>query len=94
MISSLRDWISAISAISIIISLIDVITPENSAGKFVSLAGSLILTFVILSPIVNFNFAEIDFVGMDFHYGIEEQVNRVIENNEKLKVIVETEKDE
>lgn len=91
MISIIGRWISAIAGISIIVSLIDAITPENAAGKFASLAGSLILTFVILSPFTNFNLSQLNYDEIDFNYKVEEHVKMAIENNNNLRTTIEAE---
>ena len=88
MITSIRNWVVAIVVISIVLALFDAITPENSAGRFANLCGSLILTFVVISPIVDFNFSDDIFDRLEYNNSLIEYVEQRVQENNKLEVLI------
>lgn len=85
MIVSVRNWVNMIAGISIVLALLDAITPNNSAGRFAGLCGSLILMFALVFPLKGFVFSEDDFVLRKYDSEIEEYVEHAVEENNNLK---------
>ena len=82
----IREWVVAIASVTIIIATISSICPKNSAGRIVFLCGSILLSFVLISP----------FKGLDapalarYNAEMEKQITRRTEALERLNF--ETEK--
>ena len=90
MIASVRGWVASIAGISILMAMLDAITPNNSAGRFLGLCGSLILMFVVLSPLKGLGFIEDELTAWKYDFEIEEYVERAVEENNNLeKLIIE-----
>ncbi len=85
MIGAVRNWVSMIAGISIVLALLDAITPNNSAGRFAGLCGSLILMFALVFPLKGFVFSEDEFALRKYDSEIEEYAEHAVEENNNLK---------
>lgn len=85
MIEAVKRWVSMITVISIILALVNSITPQNSAGKFAAMCGSLILTFALLSPIIGFRPSTEVFEMPEYKKMISEQVEWALKGNDELE---------
>ena len=87
LVDSVRNWVAAIATISIVLAFFDAILPVNTAGRFSALCGSLILTFVVIYPLADFKTFDIDFLNFNYD-GLGEYVEQRVEENGNLEKII------
>ncbi len=72
-------WIAGISAVALMVSVISVIAPKNSAGRAASMLGSILVLIALVSPLFDFEASQILGIGR----GYEEEISKRIEETEK-----------
>ena len=85
MIEYISGWVHSVSAVAMIMAIITVLTPKNTAGRTAMLCGSIILTAVLVSPIKAFDMEKVSEYDRDFKFEIEEKANAIVMTGEKMK---------
>ncbi len=81
----IRSWVSAIAAVTMMMAVVSVLTPKNSAGRAVMLCGSIIMMVVLVSPIKKLDVSALSGYGARFQKEIEFRAEQVSRQNEKLR---------
>ncbi len=70
----ISSWIAGISAVALMVSVISVIAPKNSAGRVASMLGSILVLVALVSPVFDFEASEIIGVGKAYEESVSERV--------------------
>lgn len=76
---------SAIAAVTMIMAVVSVLTPKNSAGRAVMLCGSIIMMVVLVSPFKKLDVSALSDYSARFEKEIEHRAEQVRRQNEKLR---------
>ncbi len=71
-----KTWIASLCAVTFIMSVVAAIAPKNSAGKVCSMLGSIILIFVLVSPLKQISSSEIFAIGRVYQSRIDERIQK------------------
>lgn len=86
----IKDWISSVTAASILVSAALALTPNGSVKKVVRLVGGLILLIVLSAPLKELDFKDIAFYNMQYRADYEKYEEKLIkENSVMIKSIIE-----
>lgn len=87
-----KDWVGGICAVTIIVSVIKAVVPQNSAGRCVQLAGALVLIMAVISPFKSLSVSDIMKNDRGYELEFERQSRHLQEENENIqKEIIEKE---
>lgn len=75
----IRSWIAGISAVVLIVSVISVIAPKNTAGRVVSMLGSILVLVAFVLPVLDLEALSL----IDAGEAYKETVSEKIEKTEK-----------
>ncbi len=81
----IHSWVSAIAAVTMMMAVVSVLTPKNSAGRAVMFCGSIIMTVVLVSPIKKLDVAALSGYSARFEKEVERRAEQVSRQNEKLR---------
>lgn len=59
MMAAVREWLTAITAVTLLLSVAQLLTPEGTLREIVSFIGGLILLMVLLRPLLGVELADI-----------------------------------
>ena len=80
----IQNWVVTISAVTMVIAIVAVIVPKNSAGRAVMLCGGIIMTAVLVLPLKNIGVYESGEVDNGFLTEIRKSADKALESNEKI----------
>ena len=61
LLSNMKEWIISLASVSVIFCIVSIILPEGKTGRLIKIVFSLILLLIMLKPVVNFTFDNVDF---------------------------------
>jgi hypothetical protein len=86
----IRNWITSVTAASILISAALAVTPKGSAKKVVRLVGGLILFIVLTAPLKEIDYTDFAYFNMQYRAEYENYEEKLItENSTMIKSIIE-----
>lgn len=89
---AIKNWISGICAVSLMIAILKAILPDNFASKTFNMIASLVLIIAVVGPIKNLEFNAIEFEIAQRDENIEEKVAAVsLKNAEIADRVIEKE---
>ena len=87
--AALREWLTAVLATAVLLSLAERLAPEGSLRKLVSLTGGLILLLVLVRPVVGAWPGDIRLDYEEQSAGVERRLEELqTENGEKLAELI------
>ena len=73
MMSAVREWLTAIVAVSILLSLVQTLIPEGSIRKIAGFTGGLLLLIVLIRPIPGVDFQRLQLDLSDYEAAVSER---------------------
>jgi len=73
MMSAVREWLTAIVAVSILLSLVQTLIPEGSIRKIAGFTGGLLLLIVLIRPIPGVDFQQLQLDLSDYEAAVSER---------------------
>ena len=70
---ALREWLTSLVAVSMLLSVAQTLVPEGSIRKIASFTGGLILLVVLLRPVLGADLSRLDLHLEDYERAIEER---------------------
>ena len=80
----LKNWISGICSVSIMIAILKAIIPEGHVGKTFNITASLLLVIVVIAPFKQIDFAEFKIETEQYQTLLSEKIEKVNEESVKL----------
>ncbi|MBR3848813.1 MAG: hypothetical protein IKM21_05940 [Oscillospiraceae bacterium] len=81
----LSSWIAGISAVALIVSVISVVAPKNSAGRVVTMLGSILVLVAFVLPVLDFEALRLIGVGEAYEEKISEQIEKAEKETDEIK---------
>ena len=73
MIETVRTWLTAVAAVTLLLSVVQQLVPPGSLRETASFAGGLILLTVLLQPLAALRGADLDLSFQDCRQAVEQQ---------------------
>ena len=73
MIAAVRAWLTAVAAVTLLLSVVQQLVPPGSLREIASFAGGLILLAVLLQPLAQLDRADLDLSFQDCRQVVEQQ---------------------
>jgi hypothetical protein len=87
---TIRNWISAVTAVSILVSAALAVTPEGAVKKILRFVGGLILFIVLIAPLKEISISDIAYFSMQYRADFENYRDKLLfENSSMIKTIIE-----
>ena len=91
MIGAVREWLSAVVAVSLLLSVAQTLIPEGSLRKIASFTGGLILLVTLLRPLLGADLSRLDLRLEDYAEAIQErQAELESDGKTELAELIET----
>lgn len=81
----ISSWIAGISAVALMVSVISVTAPKNSAGRVASMLGGILVLVALVSPIFDFETSEILSVGKVYEESVSQRVSEASARTDEVK---------
>ncbi len=81
---AIKEWISGICAISLMIAILRSLLPESAVGKTFNIAASLLIVIALISPLKKIDLDEFKLNVAKSDRLVEEKVQQVTEENAKM----------
>mgnify|MGYP000759367426 CR=1 FL=1 len=75
MIETVRTWLTAVAAVTLLLSVVQQLVPPGSLRETASFAGGLILLTVLLQPLAALRGADLDLNFQDCRQAVEQPVS-------------------
>jgi len=86
----IRNWITGVTAASILISAALAVTPKGAVKKVLKFVGGLILFIVLTAPLKEIDISDIAYYNMQYRADYEKYEEKLIfENSSMIKTIIE-----
>lgn len=90
MIEHIRTWLTALVAVSILISVVQSMIPAGNLRKIASLTGGLLLLIVMIQPLARLDISHFSFDREDYEEKIEQRSNELeTDSRKKMKKLIE-----
>lgn len=86
----LKNWITGVTAASILVAAAVAVTPKGSMQKMVRLVGGLVLFLVLIAPLKEMDSSDMAYFNMQYRAEYENYEEKLIqENSTMIKTIIE-----
>lgn len=91
MMAAVREWITAVVMVAMLLSVAQTLIPEGTIRKIASFTGGLILLVTLLRPVLGADLKRLDLDFADYGAAIEERREELEESSEtRMKELIET----
>ena len=91
MMAALREWLTAVVVVAMLLSAAEILIPEGTIRKIASFTGGLILLVTLLRPVLGADLKRLDLDFDDYGAAIEERREELEESGEtRMKELIET----
>lgn len=80
----IRNWISAICAISLMTAILSAVTPNGTTAGIMRLSCAFLLIIVLISPIRKIDFDYFSDLTIEMDDRVNEKIKSAVEENEKI----------
>lgn len=90
MIAAVREWLTAVVAVAMLLSVVQTVVPEGSLRKISSFVGGLILLVTLLQPVLGTDLSRLDLRFSDYEEAVAARQGELEQaGNEELASIIE-----
>lgn len=91
MIETVRTWLTAVAAVTLLLSVVQQLVPPGSLRETASFAGGLILLTVLLQPLAALRGADLDLSFQDCRQAVEQQQTELEDRRQaELAALIES----
>ena len=91
MIAAVRTWLTAVAAVTLLLSVVQQLVPPGSLREAASFAGGLILLTVLLQPLAALRGADLDLNFQDCRQAVEQQQTELEDRRQaELAALIES----
>lgn len=91
MIETVRTWLTAVAAVTLLLSVVQQLVPPGSLRETASFAGGLILLTVLLQPLAALRVADLDLSFQDCRQAVEQQQTELEDRRQaELAALIES----
>lgn len=91
MIETVRTWLTAVAAVTLLLSVVQQLVPPGSLREAASFAGGLILLTVLLQPLAALRGADLDLSFQDCRQAVEQQQTELEDRRQaELAALIES----
>lgn len=91
MIAAVRTWLTAVAAVTLLLSVVQQLVPPGSLREAASFAGGLILLTVLLQPLAALRGADLDLSFQDCRQAVEQQQTELEDRRQaELAALIES----
>lgn len=91
MIETVRTWLTAVAAVTLLLSVVQQLVPPGSLRETASFAGGLILLTVLLQPLAALRGADLDLNFQDCRQAVEQQQTELEDRRQaELTALIES----
>ena len=91
MIAAVREWLTAVVASSLLLSVVQTLVPEGRLRRTASFTGGLVLTVILLRPLLGADLRGLEVRMEDYREAIEaRQAELEAAGDQQLRAIIET----
>ena len=91
MIAAVRTWLTAVAAVTLLLSVVQQLVPPGSLRETASFAGGLILLTVLLQPLAALRGADLDLSFQDCRQAVEQQQTELEDRRQaELAALIES----
>lgn len=91
MIETVRTWLTAVAAVTLLLSVVQQLVPPGSLRETASFAGGLILLTVLLQPLAALRGADLDLNFQDCRQAVEQQQTELEDRRQaELAALIES----
>lgn len=91
MIETVRTWLTAVAAVTLLLSVVQQLVPPGSLRETASFAGGLILLTVLLQPLAALRGADLDLSFQDCRQAVEQQQTELEDRRQaELTALIES----
>ena len=91
MIETVRTWLTAVAAVTLLLSVVQQLVPPGSLREAASFAGGLILLTVLLQPLAALRGADLDLNFQDCRQAVEQQQTELEDRRQaELAALIES----
>lgn len=80
----IKNWVSGICTVSLMISVLKAILPKNTAGNTMNIISTLLIIVVVVAPIKKMDFNITEFEVSENDRILNEKVEKAVDGTEKL----------
>ena len=85
MMAAAREWLTAVAAVTLLLSVAQLLVPPGNLREIASFVGGLILLAAIMQPLLKIDLSDIQ-LDFSFYQGTVEQRQAELENTQKEKL--------
>jgi len=84
-VQGISSWVSGIAATVLLLAVVSVIAPKNSAGRVCAMLGNILVILALVSPLGRFDAESLFDVGNEYYEKISESVQEAEAKSEEMK---------